>query len=390
MAAITPHLEEQNDPSETPEEEAWFNRRYDLSLGRLQWDEGDGKAGLANRALQVSHSNLMATAWTRRILEEQLVGNSITVTTKGRDVILELAHALGKEPRFNPPGAGTMRSINLLAWTRKMGAPSFSLPAGPPQFGGSCPGATGGQSIVPTDQLNRAARHVEKIINEPIVLPDCVCQWCYAEGGNYRYGSKQLGQVVLFAWAQQALQDNTFVEVMDWAVKNANYKLNGVPKDNLPAERHPGRFFRIHDSGDFFSLRYLEAWKAVAELNPDIIFWAPTRLWALPRGAQWVNDVNSSGHPNLIIRPSAYMVDRPKGPEFGPGWARWSVVYDSTNKPEGGPFFEGDDAPYNWDCQAYAVEDEKHNCRLAKAPDGEVGCRACWNHPEATINYTKH
>jgi hypothetical protein len=383
MAAITPHLEEQNDPSETAEEEAYFKQSY--SLGDLQFDKGD-RAALATQALQVSHSNLVATAWTREVLQAELADRVLTVTTKGRSVVLELDREIGKEPRWNPPGAGDMRKFNLLSWTSKMGAPSFSLPAGPPMFGGACPGATAGQSIVPLDLQKKAARHVRAVVDEPVVLPDCVCQWCYAEGGNYRYGSKQLGQVVIYSWAQLALADGSFVEVLDWAIKHADYKLRGGA--DLPAERHPGKYFRVHDSGDFFSKRYLEAWRAVADRNPDVTFWAPSRIWALPGGRDWVNEINVP-QQNLIIRPSAYMVDRPRGPELGPGWSSWSVVFDETTKPSGaGMRVHG--GPYDWDCQAYAVSEESHNCRFALAPDGQTGCRACWVHPELAVNYTKH
>ena len=34
---------------------------------------------------------------------------------------------------------------------------------------------------------------------------------------------------------------------------------------------------RIHDSGDFFSQMYLNAWKAIAHFNPSIIFYAYTK-----------------------------------------------------------------------------------------------------------------
>lgn len=382
MAAITPHLEEQNDPSETPEEQAYFGRSY--HLGELQFDRGD-RADLATQLLQVTHSNLLATAWTREVLQQELEQRTLTLTTRGRDVVLQLDRPLGAEPRWNPPGDGRMQNFKLLSWTSKMGAPSFSLPAGPPMFGGACPGATAGQSIVPLDLQKKAARHVRAVTGEPVVLPECVCQRCYAEGGNYRYGSKQLNQVVTYAYTQLALADDSFVEVLDWAVKHAEYHLPGgmIDKRELPPERHPGKYFRVHDSGDFFSKRYLEAWRAVADRNPDVTFWAPTRIWALPGGRDWVNEVNVP-QQNLVIRPSAYMVDRPRGPDLGPGWSSWSVVYNERSKPgaEGGP--------YDWDCQTYAVEAEAHNCRFARAPDGEVGCRACWRHPELAVNYTAH
>ena len=38
---------------------------------------------------------------------------------------------------------------------------------------------------------------------------------------------------------------------------------------------------RIHDSGDFFSLEYLEAWALVAAENPTVVFYAYTKSFAV-------------------------------------------------------------------------------------------------------------
>jgi hypothetical protein len=165
-----------------------------------------------------------------------------------------------------------------------------------------------------------------------------------------------------------------------------------------------GFYFRLHDSGDFFSRKYLEAWNEVARRLPDVKFWAPTRIWALPNGTDWVNDLNLSigtdGQPNFIIRPSQYMINRPapvpNEGDFGPNWAAWTTVYGEEVKwntmADEGPFIEDGD-PFNWDCQAYQVNEAAHNCRAARAPDlpeDEVGCRACWEYRGMSVNYTQH
>jgi hypothetical protein len=400
MAAITPHLEQQDDPSESPAEKAYDALRAQRTKHRLTVLRGLGQSvepspsamdlDAANRAVQVAHSKLVATAWTRRAIEQELQGRTITVEVKGRELFLMLDVPI-EGPLWNPAGSGASRKVSVLGWTKKMGCPSFSLPAGPPEFGGSCPGAVGGQSIVPEQNLRKGALQVLQLTGQPVNLADAVCEWCYAEGGNYRYGSKQLAQVVLYMWTRRAVADGTFVPALDWAIKNADFHLEAFSSKKLgsyPAERR-GKFFRIHDSGDFFSPEYLRAWKTIAEHNPDVMFWAPSRYWAAGRGAAFVNEINTPPR-NLIIRPSAFMVDReaPSPQQLGPGWSGGSTVFDLKAKPPGGPFHE--QGPYNWDCQAYAVEEEAHTCRHAVAPDRKKGCRACWLHPDYVVNYTKH
>ncbi len=418
MSAITPFLEQQDDPAETDVEREWFSRidPEDLeALGQIeqQFDQRDPAEAaqwdtdmqLRDKALASSHSQLIRTSWMRHAIYVAMEGVFIRLrTVNARDglvatVKLDLVDANGEkviitDPPWNRANAG---GATLLTWTGKMGAPSFSIPAGPPNFGGSCPGALGGQSIVPVGQLLKAQAMVANVLQKPVDIARCVCQFCYAETGNYSYGTKHVTQMINYLWAKQAvLEGGNFVEVMDWAVKHTDYFLDGDKEwlegdqNGLPPERHPGRFFRIHDSGDFFSRAYLAAWSQVAAMNPDISFWAPSRLWAINN---WVNDVAKSPGipPNLIIRPSAFMVnDPPPAADLGPGWTAWSVVYAPEQKPFVTPGPHPNPAAYNWDCQAYMVKGDKHNCRRAEAPDGEPGCRACWLNPDQSINYTLH
>lgn len=402
MSAVLPHLEQQNDPSESPEERVWFRVAADDALAGLELDEevedrrrlrvigSDPKSAKVEQAAIVkSHAELMRTAFTRRTIRQALEGKTIEVVSLWRprnekgEVILRLDEPIGRKPAYNPPGKGDIRNTTLLTWTSKMGCPSFSLPAGPGMFGGACPGALAGQSIVPRELARKQDETVARIIGQPVVLANCVCQWCYAEGGNYAYGSMQQHQVVRFLWVQEALKDGSFHEVMDWAIKNADFALEGrtLKSDtgseiHYPAEQSGKKFFRIHDSGDFFSLKYLEAWKELARANPDITFWAPTRIWAhgsMPIGIR---------PKNLIIRPSAYMVDWPAAGGELPvieNAAGWSLVYSDAAKsamPEGA-----------WDCPAYLSENEASTCRHAFAGKG---CRTCWTAPSKVVNYTKH
>lgn len=386
-------------------------RRRRRALGATVVQPG---AAFARRAQQASHARLLRTGWTRRAIEEALVGRELTVLLgsdlpKGKrpssvgpnDVVLQLDEPI-HDPVFNAPGTG-VRNIPLLSWTSKMVCPSFSLPAGPPTFGGSCPGADGGQTIVPQRALRRAQLPVIEV-QGPVDTMETVCQWCYAEGGNYRFGSNQLNQVVRLVWARQAVRNGSFHEVMSWAVEHADYRSDG--DSTVAAERfvyadgelagEPIRFFRIHDSGDFFNKDYLAAWVAVARQHPDVQFWAPSRIWARPELGAHVR--RYSPPANLVIRPSSYMVDRPADDGLWSlqkqGFAGPTTVYTRTAKSVAD--FNPDGLPYHWDCQAYASRGEDHSCRSAKSPppeaggDGGTGCRACWLHPGLSVNYTKH
>ena len=406
MAAITPHLERQDDPAETAAEDTYFSRvRLDSSKGLSGLGKAEGdvliRGSLSSEVLNDSHAGLERVAYTRIPLLESLrdVPYEVLLRTKqGRpDLYIRTEAPSGLDPRWNAPGTGSLQNTSLLSWTSKMGAPSFSLPAGSPIMAGTCPGADAGQSIVPDDKLVSASRLVTKITGRPVVLPDAICQHCYAEGGNYAYGNIQWHQLIRAIWTRQAVKDGSFVDLMTYAVDTTDFLLDG---GNFPGkgaagayepERHEGRFFRIHDSGDFYDRHYLRAWRQVAANLPDVTFWAPSRIWATSWGVAAVNELNA-GDTNLTIRPSIYHVNepRPRHADLGPGWSAWTVVYSPTQKPGGGPRFDGEAAPYNWDCQAYAVDDEAASCRNAIAPDGAVGCRACWVHPELAVNYTFH
>jgi hypothetical protein len=389
-------------------------------------------------ALQPSHAELVRVSFTRKAQIAELNGKPYWIHAKGRDVFISLDETIGSVPAWNPPGAGNMRNFKLLSWTQKMGTPSFSLPAGPVQSGGACPGSTGGQSISEPAAMAASQRQVTAVTGMPVLLADAICQRCYATGGNYAYGSMQLTQLMRYMWARAAVKDGTFVDTMSWAIENANYLLDGgtvkktreeLVKGESKAttyekERHPGRYFRIHDSGDFFSEDYLLAWKNVANNfrtgKGRITFWAPTRSWASPWGVKAVNAINADyiygeGDSNLIIRPSTYHInERPPAHDMGAGFANWSVVYtptikaqetrftdhDSDGRPTatlGGAGRTAEGSPFNWDCQAYSVKDEAHSCRNARSPfdtgggrTQDVGCRACWQAPDMSINYTEH
>jgi hypothetical protein len=461
MAAIIPHLE-------VPEDVTPIERAYDMCVGSLSGDEfGEDhpECPAPQAVLADAHSGLLGMVFVRDAVFDSLQGLQFAVhpgnaqDKDAKKVYLVLDRPIGPGPAWNPATNPGVRQYKALSWTSKMNAPSWSLPAGAPQIGGACPGAVAGQSVVPEAARNANARLVNiglgRPSSAPVNLAQAICEFCYATGGQYSTGQVQFAQILRFLWARQAINftvqtphgmSTAFVETMVYAIDNADYKLDGGtikadPETNEPAQALPPeptgrRFFRIHDSGDFFEEEYLRQWKMIADRLPDITFWAPSRIWATSWGIDAVNRINGNQR-NLIIRPSAYETNE-AGPGVNPatetgkdlggwyddsgrvttkghgtylnGWAgattvlsvkqnlgmspeREQYVYEHAQRFE--PKTTGPDPRYTWNCQAYATNDAKHTCRKAVAPPGlggpdGKGCRACWIAPDEIVNYSLH
>lgn len=66
---------------------------------------------------------------------------------------------------------------------------------------------------------------------------------------------------------------NLEITRQDWFVNDVH--------GQLAAKRKRPEIFRIHESGDFYSLDYFQNWCEIAELNPDITFFAFTKVFDL-------------------------------------------------------------------------------------------------------------
>jgi hypothetical protein len=415
MAAIKPHLA--RDGENTPLQNAYWECAGGPASFEGLGDEAAEACPAPEEIAQEAHAELLNVAWIRSALTNGIRERKIWVAydSDGMPAIAIDKPVAG--PPWNP-SAGS-RQTTILGWTTKMGAPSFSLPAGAPGMGGACPGAQAGQSIVPLRERQKAAPHVLRVLNnysgpnpkvDRVAITKTVCEFCYAEGGQYATSGVQNAQLMRFAWALRAVKNkghqpgvSEFYSVMLDAIDRVDFKLHEEPS-------HFGqrRFFRLHDSGDFFSPDYLKEWKKITlyyhhevggddlRFNADgsiaalgsghprpIWFWAPTRIWAMGKNrVELVQEVNARYGDNFAIRPSAYHINQ-HGPFISAGWAAPSTVYDHANKPE------GRDSAFDWDCQAYAVE-KGPSCRGAKNPDNKTGCRACWLHTDKAVNYTLH
>jgi hypothetical protein len=237
--------------------------------------------------------------------------------------------------------------IKLFTATTKMRCPSFSLPAGPPREGGTCPAA----STAPGAGL----------------ASSFVCYGCYATTGNYVLPSVQAIQRVRAAWVVSMLRARTLAEALSWAFYQ--YRLNPRALSAIAPGESRARsvpldhgYFRIHDSGDFWREDYLHEWSEVAARFPDVRFWGPTRQWVFPK---WRAIYARPRAGNLVLRPSALHLDDP-APRV-PGLASGSSV---------GPSVDG-----AWDCPAY--RHDEHTCASA-------GCRVCWERPDVPVNYKPH
>lgn len=211
--------------------------------------------------------------------------------------------------------------VQLLTQTSAMPGSSFSLPART-----TCPGA--------------------------VLTPSSVCVSCYADARKrYRWKGVREAQARRLAWTLDALDRGTFVPVLVGQIL-----------------LHAHRYFRLHDSGDFFRADYVDAWTEIARLLPEVRFWAPTRSWArggLPR--RHGDPLLASLHrlatlPNVTVRPSALFID--EAPPIQPGFAAGSTV--TTN-------------PAAVSCP-----------KAFRTPAACGACRRCWDSPQLSVVYLRH
>jgi hypothetical protein len=382
--------------------------------------------------VSATHNGLERMLWIRRALEDLLSQRSYYIAdgeTLGlgdsRDrarlwFVIDPPFARPDMPPWVPLSQPVMDRVGLIGEAAKMGCPTWDLPAGSPLVGGSCPGAAAGQSIIPlptrrkvADAAAAAGIRLEPthpsapghVGGERVSLPTTVCQICYAEGGNYQYASVQIGELVRYWWCR-SMFDRGKAGFDEWVAT----VVRAIAGEMFPTERavdprtgNPIVPMRLHSSGDFFSPTYAAAWVAVANELPEVMFWAPTRTWAAAGWIEhWRRLLPTVKHGNLAVRPSAYHTGD-AAPSIGR--APWSGPYpfiQGHGEPTAGTtsIYKFDDAGadrgvsrdprYDWACQTYAILDDAHSCSKALAPDGGIGCRACWLHPELRINYTTH
>ena len=181
----------------------------------------------------------------------------------------------------------------------------------------------------------------------------------------------QSTQDARFQWTRESVKtadgQALWVETMVAAIKHAT--------------RKGEKYFRIHDSGDFFSPAYVRMWAEVCKALPEVKFWAPTRVWQMPASNASVNGLKPfrvmtaidlmfaellklAALPNVTIRPSAL--------NFGdaapvvPGLHAGSAASDVCNVHDG---------------LLCPAPTQGNNC-------GD--CRVCWDLNAVPVTYHKH
>jgi hypothetical protein len=110
---------------------------------------------------------------------------------------------------------------------------------------------------------------------------------------------------------------------------DANARAERAPA--LPPPRRDGApiKLRIHVSGDFDSAPYVRSWIAALRARPDVIAWAYTRSWRVPRLRRALEDLRALHNVQLFasIDPTI-REDPPSG---------WRVAWISGDPRAGGP-----------------------------------------------------
>ena len=123
----------------------------------------------------------------------------------------------------------------------------FNLPAGK-----TCPGALFCKSFAVLDQLTGKRRIQDG--------PETIFR-CFAASSEVQYDG---------AFHNRANNLSTVVEYLQIGVEYAAEQIS-VALNNFRTRKT--KLVRIHESGDFFSLAYLQAWLKVAEANPTLKFY---------------------------------------------------------------------------------------------------------------------
>jgi len=297
----------------------------------------------------------------------------------------------------------------------KMICPTFSLPAGPIQFGGTCvasdalydldrvsfPLADGTKATVSirAEQGEERRRGLEKV-GVKGASGDWVCNKCYALSGNFTLPSVILKNVIVLRWVEERIARGTLARDLVESIRYQHDYLDRVVQGALKNGRdlvestipHPS-YFRLHDSGDFYRPEYFEAWCEVAEAFPTIRFWASTRAWAVP--SLWKQFMRCHVPKNLVIRPSGlFMGDGALKENSSLQLAAGSQIQTTRD------FKAGVRVPGRvYHCPA--TYSKTHTCQHAEGDYAgrddrnkkiawPTGCRFCWDAPSRPVVYKEH
>jgi hypothetical protein len=239
---------------------------------------------------------------------------------------------------------------SLFTWTSKMTCASFSLPAGPPKYGGTC--------MASAEKFGCDYKEV-------------VCYDCYATRNRYLFSSNAIRQAVKLQWVKTAMRRGSFVDEMVEAIR---FISQSSVAQYLRGRDIEANYFRIHDSGDWIDENYFRAWIEICRKLSGIRFWVPTRMWIFE---DWADLFKGTRLPkNMTMRPSTLCKEEVPFLAKGLSGAGASVSHGELPDPV-----------YN--CPA-TFGDDSDTCLGSRGPDGKTGCRACWDWPSLLVNYKRH
>lgn len=311
-----------------------------LRLHQLQLQLGAMMATVPDRILGfvLGLSPLIAVAWLSR-------GSRIGIGSVSTWTVTDAGEA--SRITRDRGGKAAVRS-DLLSNPNKMHAPSFSLPAVH-----TCPAVRCAieklTKKLPTN--DQELRQLAKA-TAAAIPPKCVACYAYVDssvlldmgvghpgwGGRYGEAAVKRAHDRRMIWFRSTPEDEV-VKTLVAAIGEAGRTDDGTCKrgpvlDPKTGEAKPEihdckrkpsgrpRYVRLHDSGDFEDPRAARIWKRVAELMPDVKFWAPTTAQVDPRMVQPLRELNSLR--NVTVRPSALRLDE-AAPEV-PGLSAGSAI----------------------------------------------------------------
>ena len=159
-------------------------------------------------------------------------------------------------------------------------------------------------------------------------LDSLICSRCYACKGFYQFANVKASLQARADFVLSSLRkDNgdTFVKEISEQIQKKYFDKNGKAKKLKNIDTS---LFRVHDSGDLFSIKYINAWKRVCENFPQIKVWFPTREWIRERQMDALKAL--ARLPNVVIKPSALYIDE-KAPNVE-GLDAGTAVYSCAKK----------------------------------------------------------
>lgn len=228
----------------------------------------------------------------------------------------------------------------LLTFPSAMQCWSWSIPAGPLKYGGSC-----APFFTNPDDPHRS-----------------VCGHCYALQARYTTTAVRNAQNARFAWTRTSLA--THEGTTDW-LSTMHVAIHAVTGKG---------YFRVHDSGDFFNAPYISAWTTLCHTLRHTHFWFPTRAWRLP---YWLDNLRAlHALPNVNVTPCALSINDPP-PAVG-GLGLGLTVTNSPHTITALQAWKIPDAPVICPKSLYHT-----NCATEN-------CRHCWSKEGSPVAYLLH